>query len=76
MIELVSKFSIKIFLWFIRVYQLCISPLTISCCKFRPTCSEYAKDALHKYGIIIGCYKIILRIAKCNPWNKGGVDEA
>ena len=44
-------------------------------CKFRPTCSEYAYQAIDKYGIIKGLLKAIWRILRCNPWSHGGWDE-
>ena len=43
-------------------------------CKFYPTCSEYAIEALEKYGSINGIFLTIKRILKCNPWSRGGVD--
>lgn len=44
-------------------------------CKFYPTCSEYAKQALLKYGFIKGTIMTVGRLLKCNPWGKGGIDE-
>jgi len=43
-------------------------------CRFNPTCSEYAIQALEKYGIIKGGFKSLKRVIRCNPWNKGGHD--
>ncbi len=43
-------------------------------CRFRPTCSEYAIDALEKYGFFKGGFKAVWRVFRCNPWNKGGWD--
>ena len=43
-------------------------------CRFQPTCSEYAIDAIKKYGIIKGGFKALYRVIRCNPWNKGGWD--
>lgn len=45
-------------------------------CRFHPTCSNYAIDAVNKYGIIKGLLKAVWRIFRCNPWNKGGEDPA
>jgi uncharacterized protein len=45
-------------------------------CRFHPTCSEYAINAIEKYGLIKGVYKACWRILRCNPWNKGGIDPA
>jgi uncharacterized protein len=58
----------------IRVYQKIISPLLPPSCRFYPTCSEYAVQAVNKYGIIKGTFKAVYRILRCNPFNKGGYD--
>ena len=55
---------------FIKLYQILISPHLGSNCKFSPTCSNYAIEALKKYGLIKGLYLTTIRIFKCNPWNK------
>lgn len=64
----------KILVKIIRLYQLCISPSMKSHCKYYPTCSEYTRQAVDKYGIIKGSLLGIKRILKCNPFSKGGVD--
>ncbi|MDD5527923.1 MAG: membrane protein insertion efficiency factor YidD [Patescibacteria group bacterium] len=43
-------------------------------CRFHPTCSQYAIDAIDKYGLFKGLFKTCWRILRCNPWNKGGYD--
>lgn len=43
-------------------------------CRFKPTCSEYAINALSKYGFIKGSFMALWRVLRCNPWNKGGHD--
>lgn len=59
----------------IKFYQKCISPYKgAACCRFTPTCSEYAIQAIEKYGIIKGMGKAILRILRCHPLCKGGYD--
>jgi hypothetical protein len=55
-------------------YQTCISPFTPATCRFTPTCSEYAKQALKKYGPIKGLWLAIWRILRCNPWGGSGYD--
>ncbi len=45
-------------------------------CKYHPSCSRYASDALHKYGPVRGSLKAAWRLLRCNPWSKGGVDYA
>ncbi|MBS0605293.1 MAG: membrane protein insertion efficiency factor YidD [Verrucomicrobia bacterium] len=59
----------------IRLYQLCISPFLGQCCRFYPTCSDYAMDAVAKHGIFKGSWLTLKRLVKCHPWHKGGVDN-
>ena len=58
----------------IRGYQLIISPLLGSNCRFIPTCSEYAMESLKVYGILKGIFLTIKRIGKCHPWGSNGYD--
>ncbi|MPQ48529.1 membrane protein insertion efficiency factor YidD [Marinifilum sp. N1E240] len=58
----------------IKFYQYFISPLTPSACRYTPTCSSYALQALKKYGPIKGSYLAIKRILSCNPWGGHGHD--
>ena len=67
----------KVLIKSIEGYQKYISPLFTSSginCKYYPTCSEYTKQAIIKYGTIKGCFLGIKRILKCNPFSKGGYD--
>ena len=65
----------KIVLKLIRFYQKRLSPLKKSaCCKYVPSCSEYARQAVEKYGVIRGLAKGVWRILRCNPFSKGGYD--
>jgi len=64
----------KIFVLLILFYQKFISPLIPRCCRFYPTCSEYALQAIKKYGILKGTGKAIIRILKCHPYHPGGYD--
>ena len=63
------NFLIKFFTLIIRAYQVCISPLHKPCCRFYPTCSNYALEALKKHG-----WYSFKRIIRCNPFFKGGYD--
>lgn len=67
----------KILIFFIKIYKVVISPvfeyLGIKC-KYYPTCSEYTKQAIEKYGSIKGIFLGIKRILRCNPFSKGGYD--
>ena len=58
----------------IRGYQLIISPILGSNCRFMPTCSEYAMESLKAYGLIKGVFLTIKRIGKCHPWGSNGYD--
>lgn len=65
----------KIFVFIIKFYRHQISPLKgVSCCRFVPTCSEYALEAVEKYGALKGGYLAIRRILKCRPFGGGGYD--
>ena len=58
----------------IRFYKKNISPALPPCCRFLPTCSEYARQALVKYGPVKGLALAIWRILRCNPWGGSGYD--
>ncbi len=64
----------RILIFFIRIYKKFISPIKKPCCRFYPTCSQYAIEAINKYGALKGTGKAICRIARCNPFCKGGYD--
>ena len=58
----------------IRAYQLLISPMTGDRCKYYPSCSEYAAQAINRYGILRGLVLAGWRLLRCNPWSRGGFD--
>lgn len=58
----------------IRFYQLCISPLFPSTCRYTPTCSQYAIEAIQKHGAIKGLWLAFKRISRCHPWGGSGYD--
>jgi len=60
----------------IRFYQAAISPLLPPRCRFYPSCSQYAVDAVRKYGPVRGLYRAAKRILRCHPWSAGGYDPA
>ena len=62
------------FIFMIRFYQRCISPLKPPTCKFTPTCSQYALEAFRKYGPIKGLYLSVRRILRCHPFGGSGYD--
>jgi len=67
---LVKKFIILMILF----YKKCISPLKPKSCRFYPTCSDYALEAIEKYGVLVGGIKALKRILRCHPFNPGGYD--
>ena len=58
----------------IRFYQACISPLLPACCRFTPTCSQYAVEAIMRHGIFRGTLLALRRILRCHPWGGSGYD--
>ena len=64
----------KILISMINFYRKYISPARPSCCRFTPTCSQYALDAIRKYGSFRGSIMAVYRIIRCNPLCKGGYD--
>jgi uncharacterized protein len=66
---MVARFLVAL----IRIYQV-LSRFTPAVCRFRPTCSEYAAQALIKHGAWRGCAMALKRVSKCHPWSGGGYD--
>ncbi len=64
----------SILILLVKFYQGAISPLFPSCCRFTPTCSQYAVEALKKYGAIKGSWLAMKRICRCHPWGGSGYD--
>ena len=58
----------------VKLYRKFISPLKPPCCRFTPTCSEYALEAFTKRGFFIGLILTVWRVLRCNPFSKGGYD--
>lgn len=58
----------------VRAYQLCISPFLGQNCRFYPSCSQYAMEAIGRHGALKGGMLAARRLAKCHPWHAGGVD--
>lgn len=61
-------------LMLIRIYQYVLSPYFGTQCRFAPTCSHYAIDAVQKHGAFKGCYLAGRRLLRCHPWHAGGYD--
>jgi len=65
---------IRVLLALLRIYRYLVSPLMGPCCRFHPSCSTYAIEALERHGIVRGSWLALVRLAKCHPWHPGGVD--
>ena len=72
--ENMRKLFIYIVLKLIRFYQLAISPHFPPCCRYVPSCSVYAYEAVQKYGVVRGGYLALRRILRCHPFHSGGYD--
>lgn len=64
----------RVLLALVRFYRRAISPFRPLCCRYTPTCSQYALEAIEKYGALKGGWMAFRRILRCNPFHKGGYD--
>ena len=64
----------RMLLWLVRFYRGAISPMHQPCCRFIPTCSQYALEAIEKYGALKGSWLALRRLLRCHPLCKGGYD--
>lgn len=64
----------KLIVGLIKLYQWCLSPFIGASCRFDPSCSSYAIEAINKYGALKGGYLTVLRLGRCHPWCNGGHD--
>lgn len=64
----------RVLIALVKFYRKYISPLRPPCCRYYPTCSQYALEALEKYGALKGGWLALRRILRCNPFHKGGYD--
>lgn len=64
----------RLLVWLVRGYQLLVSPMLGQNCRFYPTCSNYAVEALRTHGAGRGSWLALRRVCRCHPWNPGGVD--
>lgn len=72
--KLIRSVLVTILILPVRFYQKFISPLTPPSCRFTPTCSQYAVEALRKHGPVKGLWLVIRRILRCHPWGGSGYD--
>lgn len=73
-LNLIKQTISWIMLLLIKFYQQCISPFTPAACRYTPTCSQYAIEAIRKYGPFKGGWLAFKRILRCNPWGGSGYD--
>ena len=64
----------QIAILFLKAYKLIVSPLLPPSCRFTPTCSSYAIEAISRYGFLRGSYLAMIRLLKCHPFHPGGYD--
>ena len=72
--SLIRRIAIAPLVGLVRFYQVCISPLKPASCRFTPTCSQYALEALRNYGPFKGGWLALGRILRCHPWGGSGYD--
>ncbi len=70
----ISRLFARSLLLLIRAYQLVLSPLLGPTCRFHPTCSRYAMEAIDRYGPVWGTARALARLARCHPFAEGGFD--
>ena len=73
-INFLNKISIFFIVYIIRVYQIFFSPILKFNCRYLPTCSNYALEAIYKHGVLKGGLLTLKRISSCHPWGKSGHD--
>lgn len=79
---LFKRIPAYVMVWLIKFYQKTLSPdhgplnifHPLGFCRFQPSCSQYAVEAISKHGAIKGSIMLCWRLLRCNPWNKGGID--
>lgn len=64
----------KILISLIRIYRYLLSPLLGPSCRYLPTCSQYAQEAIELHGVVRGSWLALKRIGSCHPWHEGGYD--
>jgi len=70
----INRVIVSVLVGFVRAYRLFLAPILPRSCRFYPSCSHYAEEALKTHGPVRGCWLSIVRICKCHPWHSGGYD--
>ncbi|MFT6957268.1 MAG: putative membrane protein insertion efficiency factor [Halieaceae bacterium] len=65
----------RVLIFILHIYKASVSPFLGNNCRFYPSCSTYAKEAIETHGTIKGSYLALRRIGKCHPWHEGGIDH-
>jgi uncharacterized protein len=68
------RLPVRTVIFAIELYRTYVSPMRLPTCRFSPTCSQYAVEALSEYGLVRGGWLTAVRLAKCGPWHRGGWD--
>lgn len=68
------KIAAQLLTWVIQAYQILLSPLLGQRCRYYPSCSHYAVEAINKHGVTLGSYYSAKRLLRCHPWHAGGHD--
>lgn len=74
-LQRVSRLPAGVFVLLIRGYQRIISPWTAASCRYYPSCSQYAVEAISVHGVLRGGWLAARRLGRCHPWTAGGVDH-
>ena len=64
----------RLLIFFFSFYKACLSPFMGNNCRFYPSCSSYAQEAIDTHGAMKGSYLTLLRVTRCHPWHEGGED--
>ena len=70
----ISQVCATVILFLLAFYRYCVSPVLGCNCRFYPTCSQYAQEAIKTHGVLLGCWLALKRVSKCHPWHEGGYD--
>ena len=71
---MLDRLLIPVWVFFLRSYKVLLSPLFAGSCRFEPSCSHYAEEAVRRHGTLRGCWLTLRRLARCHPLHAGGYD--